>query len=226
MEPIHAVFSLRWKILAWFFVNLLVIGTILAVFLRTEFHVGIDSLLVGPTNDRLESIARPLATELRTLPAARWSAALQSALGSWHERGLRVGLYRNNGVYVAGDLPTLPPSVVEMLGKYDSRRHGPGGGPPGPPPGGGYRPDHHGGPAFDDGGIPGLLEPPFDEPFDDPGEPPGETPRPNAERGASPSGGVDGTPNGGDPNNLRPPAEPLSAGSLPKFMLVTDGPRR
>ena len=39
----------RWKILAWFFVNLAVIGFALFYFLRGQFRAGIDSLLAGPT---------------------------------------------------------------------------------------------------------------------------------------------------------------------------------
>ena len=153
MEKVHAAFSLRWKILAWFFVNLLVIGGVLFAFLSAEFHVGINSLLAGPTNDRLEAVARPLAKELRTIPSGQWNAALERALVSWHERGLRAGLYRTNGAYLAGDVGTLPAAVLKTLADQDTHRFGPSGGrrgpPPGPPPGEGSsrsgssdRPEH------------------------------------------------------------------------------------
>ena len=78
MEKISTAYSLRWKILAWFFVNLAVLGGVLFLFLRVQFHVGIDSLLAGPTSDRLETIARPLAAELRQHPAKEWASVLRS----------------------------------------------------------------------------------------------------------------------------------------------------
>ena len=83
MEKIEGAFSLRWKILAWFFVNLTVVGTMLCLFLRVQFHVGINSLLAGPTADRLDAIARPLATELRERPAEEWSGALDREVSYW-----------------------------------------------------------------------------------------------------------------------------------------------
>ena len=222
MERVHAAFSLRWKILAWFFVNLLVIGGVLFVFLSAEFHVGINSLLAGPTNDRLESIARPLAKELRTLPTTQWNAALEHALLSWHERGLRAGLYRNNGAYLAGDVSTLPSTVLTALHSNDARRFGPHGGGP--------HVSHGGGPGYtgnsrpsDEGpnGIPGL---PPDFPFDDGGGPPsvhsntdGGPPRP-------PPGEYFGVQE--NPGSVaHPSGDQLPGGPLPKFMLVTDSPR-
>ena len=40
--------SLRWKILAWAFVNLALIAAGVFWFLRTQFSLGIHSLLAGP----------------------------------------------------------------------------------------------------------------------------------------------------------------------------------
>ena len=122
--------SLRWKILAWFFVNLVVLGGALFLFLRVQFHVGIDSLLAGPTDDRLEAIARPLAAELRQQPEAQWDAALDRAVAGWRKRGLRAALYHNNGRYLAGDFRSLPPEVLQNLAQHGHR------GPGGPPRGG------------------------------------------------------------------------------------------
>ena len=213
MEPVHTAFSLRWKILAWFFVNLLVIGGLLFVFLRTEFHVGVNSLLAGPTNDRLESIARPLALELRNLPSAQWNAALQRAVGFWHERGLRAGLYRSNGDRVMGDAPTPPREVVALLGKNDTRRHGLGG-PHGPSHDGGGGPGQRGGgglgPGDDRTGLDDLAEDFFGG--GPGGPPPGHPPDDFAED------------DGGMVGRNRPPREELAA-TLPKFMVATDAPR-
>ena len=139
METNRATFSLRWKILAWFFVNLLVLGGILFGFLRVQFRVGIDSLLAGPTSDRLEAIALPLAADLRTQPVAKWDAALTRAAVVWRARGLRVGLFWADGSYAAGDIHELPTEVRETIRQHDHHNHG-GGHPPGPPPGEGNGP--------------------------------------------------------------------------------------
>ena len=227
MERVHAAFSLRWKILAWFFVNLLVLGGVLFAFLSAEFHVGINSLLAGPTNDRLEAVARPLAKELRTLPATQWNAALERGLVSWHERGLRAGLYRNNGAYLAGDVGTLPAAVLKTLAEHDTHRFGPPRVGHGPPRGGPFGKDprspgqrDHGENAPD--GIPGLSDGPPGFPFDEPGGPP-----PNADDHLGGPGGPGG-PRGEreDVGSVaRPSGDQLPSGPLPKFMVVTDGPR-
>ena len=231
MEKIQAAFSLRWKILAWFFVNLLVIGGILFAFLRAEFHVGINSLLAGPTNDRLEAVVRPLARELRTLPSTEWNAALERALTSWRERGLRAGLYRSNGTYLAGDVGTLPSDVLKTLADHEARHFGPPGGWHGPPfgrppgassaqTGQAIRPDDP------SGGIPGLLGPPPDVSFDEPGGPPPD-PANGGRDGARERPPFDGPPDGREEAGTvaHPSGDELPTGPLPKFMLATDSPR-
>ena len=223
MERVHAAFSLRWKILAWFFVNLLVIGGVLFAFLSAEFHVGINSLLAGPTNDRLESIARPLAKELRTLPADQWNAALARALESWHERGLRAGLYHHDGTYVAGDVSALPLAVRTALHHNDARRFGPHGFGPRAPRAGG--PDHSGNsdhPGDGSDGIPGLPPPDFS--FDDHGGPPSGHDGPGGGHSVPPPGRPPGDSEESG-SAAHPSGDQLPDGPLPKFMLVTASPR-
>ena len=205
MEKSRAAFSLRWKILAWFFVNLLVLGAILFFFVRVQFRVGIGSLLAGPTSDRLEAIARPLAAELRGEPAGQWNASLDRAAAVWRARGLRVGLFWADGTYAAGDVPDLPAEVRETIAQHDRRNHG-------PPPfhgGDGSRadgPGRHGpgGPDRDDeppGGDFGfMLGPPPDD-------------------GRGPDDGPSAPPPGATG------VSPVGTGPLDKFMLVAGQPR-
>ena len=80
-----AVFSLRWKILAWFCVNLALLAGGIFLFQRLQFHTG--SLLSGPTSARLEAIAFPLAADLQKLPPAQWSAAFDRAAAARRVRG-------------------------------------------------------------------------------------------------------------------------------------------
>jgi two-component system sensor histidine kinase CpxA len=137
-------FPLRWKILSWFFVNLALIALGVFLLFRAQFRVGIDSLLNGPTGDRLEALARPLAAELRTLPktqaaSKRWVEAFERATAGWRERGLQAALVRNDGLLIAGEVPPLPPEIRQVLENFDRRKRasfGPRGPGPGMNPGG------------------------------------------------------------------------------------------
>ena len=128
-------FSLRWQILAWFFVNLAVIGAALFFSLRAQFRVGIDSLLAGPTGVRLDALAQPLAAELRGLPDDQWSTAFARATETWRAHGVHAALVRNDGHSVAGEIAMIPAEVTRVIDAYDSRkRNSPPGGIGGPPP--------------------------------------------------------------------------------------------
>ncbi len=217
METTRATFSLRWKILAWFFVNLLVLGGILFGFLRVQFRVGISSLLAGSTSDRLEGIALPLAAELRDQPVAEWDASLEQAAVVWRARGLRVGLVWADGSYAAGDIHEVPTEVREAIRQHDLRTRGPvpshhGGGPP--PSGEG---DRHGG-----GRPPGPL--------------PDEENGPNSMMGLPPNdetGGPHGPGGNRDQHDSPSRTEqrhhsrlrPQPTGPLDKFMRVAGDPR-
>ena len=202
MDQARVTFSLRWKILAWFFVNLLVLGAVLFFFLRVQFRVGIHSLLAGPTSDRLETVARPLVDELRTLPEREWEAALARAVDGWRERGLRASLFHDDGTYAAGDLHELPAEVRQTIVQHEARNHGRmpppgdrGGGPHGPPP-------EHGGMPPPDGWDGG----PMHERGDGQEHRPGPPPEPPEKQERATSSGA-------------------STGPLEKFMLVAGDPR-
>ncbi len=171
MDQTRVIFSLRWKILAWFFVNLVVLGAVLFLFLRVQFRVGINSLLAGSTSDRLETVARPLVNELRGLPQNDWGAALDRAAAGWRGRGLRVALFRDDGAYVAGDFREVPAEVRQTLVQHEARNHAmrppPGNGNgrlPGPPP-------DHDGPFSLDEWVEGPVRPSRPNPERGPGPP-------------------------------------------------------
>ncbi len=214
MEKISTAYSLRWKILAWFFVNLAVLSGVLFLFLRVQFHVGIDSLLAGPTSDRLEAIARPLAAELRQHPSKEWTSVLDHELALWRARGLKAALYRANGQYLAGDFSNIPPEVRRTLSQHEH-------GPPGPPHGG-HRP-----PDFDEGRPPGPRHVHSD---DDPSSGVDQPPRsgddffdmmgmPNF---GEPSRSVPGHPDGEHPAAS---ADRSAVQPLDKFMVSSAAPR-
>jgi two-component system, OmpR family, sensor histidine kinase CpxA len=118
--------SLRWKILAWFFVNLALIGGGIFVFLRAQFSVGIESLLAGPTGARLDAIALPLLTEMQSTGPSEWPAALDRAVSEWRARGVKASIFRNDGVFAAGDFRELPADVRALLAAHDAKMRSPG----------------------------------------------------------------------------------------------------
>ena len=220
----RASISLRWKILAWFFVNLAVAGLLVSGFLLVQFRVGMSSLIAGSTDDRLEAIAQPLAADLHRLPTAQWGVALDRAVAVWRRRGLEVAIFRNNGEFIAGDIKKLPAVVRQELDRHEAQqRPGPpgrgGGPPPGPPPGhGGFTQGREDGPD-----EPGRRDHSGPGPGDgssrtDDGDPPGGRPPPgfSDDSGEGP-GGPEGPP--------RHDTAPAVSTRLDKFMLVTGSPR-
>jgi len=206
----RASFPLRWKILACFFLNLLVAAGILLLFLRIQFRVGINSLLAGSAGERLEAIAEPLALQLQQLPEARWASALETATTAWRKQGVRTALFRNNGRFIAGDAEELPAEVRKTIFEHDVRRgdlHAPTAGQhPAPPPGAPQGP----GPAQGPGG-------PGDH--DGPGGPGSLT----TSGGPGGPGGPPSGPNGGP--GQPPLHEPKLVTPFQKFILTTSSPR-
>ncbi len=110
--------SLRWKILAWLFLNLLVLGVAVTLFLRAQFGAGLNSLLAGPAGDRLETLGQVTLAALGETTPEKYEAALESTCAAWRERGVRAALFRTSSQsadFVAGDFKTLPPLVFEAV---------------------------------------------------------------------------------------------------------------
>lgn len=229
-------FPLRWKILSWFFVNLALIALGVFLLFRAQFRVGIDSLLNGPTGDRLEALARPLEAELRATPdPSKWPAAFERATEGWRARGLQAALMWNNGVLLAGEVPPLPAEIRQAMDNFDRRRGGGfGRGPkpdfwnrfsmrgpgPGGPEGGGWS-----GPPMERGDWPGgggfrRDRSPEDQPGPGPGPPPPER-GPEKPPSVAGSAGQAGNPPGDKPLGAgaeSPPEAVHPGGSKP------DGP--
>jgi two-component system sensor histidine kinase CpxA len=121
---------LRTRILLLALLNGALLAAGLAVFLRGELRPEFDSLLFAGTRERLETIARDLARDLRTTPLAEREPLL-ARLGAEH--GARFHLVTGDGTSVAGPHDALPPEVRERLrGSRPGARPRPSRG--GPPP--------------------------------------------------------------------------------------------
>ena len=61
-------FPLSAKIALWFALNVLFLAILAVVFARVQFRVGLDSLLAGRANERLQSVAQLVLDELSERP--------------------------------------------------------------------------------------------------------------------------------------------------------------
>lgn len=168
-------FPLSLKILLWFFVNLAFIVATAWIFARGQLRLGLDSLLAGPVNDRLQSMGLALSRRLNEQPQSSWEKILQDTGADYH---LQMGLFRNDGGALTTGM-TLPAEVSQRLRELqpeqrprpgpppERRPGGPGGhprlddGPDGAPPAGDFNPDgrpHRDGPRI--GPPPPRPEPP------------------------------------------------------------------
>jgi hypothetical protein len=68
--------SISVKIILLAFLNVVLLGVIVAVFARIEYGVELDSFLFTPTRDRILSVSRLVALELPNRPQAMWDEAL------------------------------------------------------------------------------------------------------------------------------------------------------
>jgi two-component system sensor histidine kinase CpxA len=143
-------FPLSVKILLWFFLNLAFLGVMGWLAVRGQLHMGLDSLLAGPVNDRLQDMGAVVAQQLNDRPRARWEQILQNTTNAYH---VQLAVFRNDGERLAGQLE-LPEEVNNRLreihpgrrpeedpaGRPPPRIGGPGEPPPrdatpnGPPP--------------------------------------------------------------------------------------------
>ncbi len=65
------------KILAWFFLNLVVVAGVFALLLDAQFHFDLDWLFTAGARDRLEAVRDLIVGELETAPPDDWPQVLQ-----------------------------------------------------------------------------------------------------------------------------------------------------
>ncbi len=121
--------KLYTKILLWFFLNLVILGAAFYLVFRLQFRFGLDSLLMGQADNRIQALSEVINAELNSTPASGWNEVLRR-FGSAYQ--VQFILLRSDGSQVAGDSVTLP---TEVLAKATERRGPFGGVGRGPPPG-------------------------------------------------------------------------------------------
>ena len=147
--PVKVRFPLYAKILAGFFVNLVLIGAFLAVSFDLQFRLPPGSRLRGETGDRLIAVERLITTELNDSDRGSWDAILERYSDAYEVDFL---LLSGRGRLLAGKTVSIPMEVLEKSVQGQGARserpfHDPGRQPPrrgstddGPPGGMGASP--------------------------------------------------------------------------------------
>ena len=131
-------FPLAAKILAWSFANLALLAIVALIFAQQKLRFGLDSLVAGPAGDRLRAVAVLVVQELRDLPRNDWNGVLEKF---GREYRVRLYLFAENGMEIAGAPVALPAKVTERLRERgDPQRRPP------PRPGAMAPPDDESGP--------------------------------------------------------------------------------
>ena len=115
--------SISVKIILLAFLNVLLLGVIVAVFARIEYRVELGSFLFTPTRDRILSVSRLVALELPNRPQAMWDQALEQYS---HNYPAKFFLFDGEGRQLAGGSVSPPERILSFMRQNRF-------GPPGPP---------------------------------------------------------------------------------------------
>ncbi len=115
--------SISVKIILLAFLNVLLLGVIVAVFARIEYRVELGSFLFTPTRDRILSVSRLVALELPNRPQAMWDQALEQYS---HNYPAKFFLFDGEGRQLAGGSVSPPERILNFMSQNRF-------GPPGPP---------------------------------------------------------------------------------------------
>jgi two-component system, OmpR family, sensor histidine kinase CpxA len=115
------------KILAWFFLNLLVLGAVFYVVLKVQFRFGLDALLAGRVGERIQAASDVIAGELKSKPLADWDEVLKN-VGKAYK--VHFFVFRQDGTQIAGQSVSLPAAVSARIAERRGMGEGMGRGPP------------------------------------------------------------------------------------------------
>lgn len=115
------------RILAWFFLNLLVLGLAFYSVFRVQFRLGPDTLLAGRVGERIQAVSEVIAAELKDKPVAEWTGILEK-FGKAYKADFTV--FRPDGTQVAGEKVSLPEAVESQVAERRGMGEGMGRGPP------------------------------------------------------------------------------------------------
>ena len=125
--PMKLRFPLLPKILAWFFLNLVVLGAAFFFVLKVQFRFGLDSLLSGRVGERIQAVSDLMTGELKAKPIGGWDEVLKN-FGKAYK--VQFFLFRQDGTQIAGESVPLPTAVLARITERRGMGEGLGRGPP------------------------------------------------------------------------------------------------
>ena len=111
-------FPLSVRILAWLCLNLLFLGLGVYLFVKVQFHLGLDSLLLGRAGDRIQALSDLIAGELSESARSSWNTVLSRYSEAYQVRFL---LFAPDGEQESGEATTLPAAVFRRLREGQGR---------------------------------------------------------------------------------------------------------
>ena len=125
MKPASSLFA---KIVAWFFLNMILVAAVLAVFFAFQPQINLHAIFGRQLTDRLRTAGALIVHDLNQMPQANWTDILTR-----HAAIHRVDfmLVLQNGSHFSSIEGDLPDKVITMVG--EALRHKPPIGPFPPP---------------------------------------------------------------------------------------------
>jgi two-component system sensor histidine kinase CpxA len=96
------------KILGWFFLNLLFLALVFLLILGMQFRFGLNAILAGLADDRLEAVSEVIRHELNEKPRGEWEGIFERFNSAY---AVKFSLFRGDGSRVAGQDVALPSEV-------------------------------------------------------------------------------------------------------------------
>jgi two-component system sensor histidine kinase CpxA len=100
------------KILAWFFLNLVVVAGVVALLFDAQFHFDLDWLFAAGARERLEAVRDLIVGELESTPPDDWPQVLQRYSEAHH---VRFALFDDEARPLVGGLRELPDDVSTRI---------------------------------------------------------------------------------------------------------------
>jgi len=119
---VKARLPLFTKVLFLAFLNLCLLGLVIAFIVRVQFRMDARSFLLAPAQDRIMAVAHVLALELEETQPGTWDPVL-ARYSRTH--GVGFYLFDESGDRLAGPELQLPREVVERIPRRARRRDGP-----------------------------------------------------------------------------------------------------
>jgi two-component system sensor histidine kinase CpxA len=119
---VKARLPLFTKVLFLAFLNLCLLGLVIALIVRVQFRMDARSFLLAPAQDRIMAVAHVLALELEDTPPGLWGPVLERYSQT---HGVGFYLFDESGDRLAGPELRLPREVVERIPRRVRSRDGP-----------------------------------------------------------------------------------------------------